>query len=237
MSYAEYGVNVYISCMDLWKLDLTLSPIGLHKFILKPTYLFFCEYLIPSTDIRSNRCAPISNSIFNLEQYCSILLRVYEEIYTSQESGLASHITSKTGELSLLLWCLGTRLDGLLTQPCSHSEVWWLLTHAAMQSQWSVMISPSILVPTQAWWGFSGAFWLGFTHVIKIQLELDKGQTAAWSASHDHSRSSWRLPSSSTASTAVCVDSRALDIIAKDMPILYRWPLGHIVKLWSCSYY
>ena len=26
------------------------------------------------------------------------------------------------------------------------------------------------------------------------------------------------------------VDSRALNVIAKDMPILYRWPLGHIVN-------
>ena len=26
------------------------------------------------------------------------------------------------------------------------------------------------------------------------------------------------------------VDSRALDVIAKDMPILYQWPLGHIVN-------
>ena len=26
------------------------------------------------------------------------------------------------------------------------------------------------------------------------------------------------------------VDPRALDVIAKDTPILYRWPLGHIVN-------
>ena len=38
------------------------------------------------------------------------------------------------------------------------------------------------------------------------------------------------LPLHQLPSTPSSVDPRALDIIAKDTPILYQWPLGHIVN-------